>query len=202
MEPLYPWHKLATDVAEAYVLSDDRQLQIATELSLAIQTEGVRCWQENGNPIRGAIPFDQIRRRAPHLTVSEGNAWLKSKGYLQEWKPVASVAPPVEAGPDYSILATRQDLIDAYRAFTGMNMTWFENVTHSPKLRKARKVVGKGKKGGSIEPLFCPYLVMDWLIDKKRRPGRPISSDKAWEILEKRFPKVYNIYSLGDTRTN
>jgi len=202
MEHLYPWHKLHTDVALAYALSEESQLQIATELNLAIQMAAVQCWQENGDPIRGGVPFDQIRRRAPHLNVAEGNAWLKRNGYLQEWKPVATVAPPVEAGPDYSILATRQDLIDAYRAFTGKDMAWYKNVTHSPKLQKARKVVGKGKKGGSIEPLFCPYLVMDWLIDKKRRPGRPISSDKAWEILENRFPKVYNIYSAGDTRTN
>lgn len=202
MENLYAWHRLPSDVALAYELGKDSELKMATELSLAIQTGTVQCWQENGDPIRGAVPFDQIRRRAPHLTVTQGNAWLKSIGYLQEWEPVAYVAPPVEAGPDYSTLATRQELIDAYRAFTGMDMGWFKNVTDSPKLQKARKVVGEGKKGRSIEPLFCPYLVMDWLIDKKRRKGRPITSDKAWEILEKRFPKVYNIYSAGDSRTD
>lgn len=202
MESLYAWHRLASDVALEYELEKDSELKMATELNLAIQTGAVQCWQENGDPIRGAVPFDQIRRRAPHLTVVEGNAWLTRNGYLQEWKPVASVAPPVEAGPDYTILATRQELIDAYRAFTGMDMGWFKNVTDSPKLQKARKVLGVGIKGRSIEPLFCPYLVMDWLIDKKRRKGRPITSDKAWEILEKRFPKVYNIYSAGDSRTD
>ena len=202
MEHLYPWHKLATDVALAYALTADRELQIATELSLAIQTEGVQCWKENGDPIRGAVPLKNLLSLIPHLTVAEGNAWLKRKGYLQEWKPAAFVAPPVAAGPDYSILATRQDLIDAYRAFTGMDITWFDNLTHSPRLQKARKVLGQGIKGRSIEPYFCPYLVMDWLIDRKRKKGRPISSDKAWEILEKRFTKVFNIYSLGDTRTD
>jgi hypothetical protein len=202
MESLYAWQRLASDVALAYELEEDSELKMSTELSLAIQTGAVRCWQENGDPIRGAVPLGQIRRRAPHLTVAEGNAWLTRNGFLQEWKPVASVAPPVEASPDYSILATRQELIDAYRTFTGMDMTWFTNVTHSPKLQKARKVLGAGIKGRSVEPLFCPYEVMEWLIDKKRRKGRPIHSDKAWEILEKRFFKVYNIYSLGDTRTN
>ena len=202
MESLYAWHRLPSDVALAYELEKDSELKMATELSLAIQTGTVQCWHENGDPIRGAVPFDQIRRRVPHLTVAEGNAWLKRNGYLQEWKPVATVAPPSEAGPDYSILVTRQDLIDAYRAFTGMDMAWFKNVTHSPKLNKARKVLGVGLKGRSVEPLFCPYLVMIWLIDKKRKKGRPITSDKAWEILENRFPKVYNIYSVGDTRAN
>ena len=202
MDRVYPWHQLAKDIAIADALTEGSELQIATELSQAIQKGTVQCWKENGEPIRGAVPLDQIRRRAPHLTVAEGNAWLKRNGYLQEWKPVASVAPPVEAGPDYSILATRQDLIDAYRAFTGMDMAWFNNLKDSPKLLKARKVLGKAIKGRSIEPLFCPYEVMECLIDKKRKRGRPISSDRAWEILEKRFPKVYNIYSLGDTRTN
>lgn len=202
MEHLYPWHKLASDLAIAYALTEDSQLQIATELNKAIQTGTVQCWKENGDPIRGAVPFDQIRRRAPHLTIAEGNAWLKRNGYLQEWKPAASVAPPSAAGPDYTILATRQDLIDAYGAFTGMDMGWFENVKDSPKLQKARKVLGKGIKGRSIEPLFCPYEVMVWLIGKKRKKSRPISSDKAWEILYKRFPKVYNIYSSCDTRTD
>jgi hypothetical protein len=200
MESLYPWHQLATDIALAYELEKDSELKMATELSQAIQTGALQCWQENGDPIRGAVLFEQIRRRAPHLTVAEGNAWLKRNGYLQEWQPAASIAPPEEAGPDYSILATRQELIDAYRAFTGMDMRWFDNVTDSPKLQKARKVRGEGKKGRSIEPLFCPYLVMGWLIDKKRRKGRPITSDKAWEILEKHFSKVYNIYSAGETR--
>lgn len=202
MENLYAWHRLASDVALTYDLEKDSELKMATELNLAIQTGVVQCWQENGDPIRGAVPFDQIRRRSPHLTVEEGNAWLKRNGYLQKWKPMASVAAPVEAGPDYSILATRQDLIDAYRAFTGMDMTWFDNLKDSPKLQKARKVLGKAIKGRTIEPLFCPYEVMVWLIDKKRRKGKSISSDKAWEILEKRFPKVYNIYSPGDTRTD
>lgn len=97
MESLYAWHQLASDVALACELEEDSELKMATELSLAIQTGAVQCWQENGDPIRGAIPFDQIRRRAPHLTVAEGNAWLKSNGYLQEWKPVASVGSPVPA---------------------------------------------------------------------------------------------------------
>jgi len=202
MELLYPWHMLASDLALAFALTEESQLQIATELSKAIQTGTVQCWRENGDPIRGAVPFDQIMQRAPHLTVPEGNAWLKRNGYLQEWKPTAFVAPSVAAGPDYTILVTRQELIDAYKAFTGMNMAWFDNLKDSPKLQNARKVQGKGIKGRSIEPLFCPYEVMKWLIDKKRRKGRPITSDKAWEILEKQFPKVYNIYSLGDTRTN
>ena len=202
MDRVYPWHQLAKDIAIADALTEGSELQIATELSQAIQKGKVQCWQENGEPIRGAVPLDQIRRRAPHLTVAEGNAWLKRKDYLQEWKPTGSVAPPVAAGADYSILATRQELIDAYKIFTGMDKTWFANVSDSPKLLAARKLSGQGGRGRNIEPFFCPYKVMLWLIDKKRKKGRRISSDKAWEILEKHFPNVFNIYSIGDSRTN
>ena len=97
MEHLYPWHKLASDLALGYALTEDSQLQIATELSKSIQKGTVQCWKENGDPIRGAVPVDQIRRRAPHLTVAEGNAWLMRNEYLQKWVPVQSVGSPAPA---------------------------------------------------------------------------------------------------------
>ena len=202
MGRVYPWHQLASDIAIADALTEDSELQMATELSQAIQTGTVQCWKENGDPIRGAILLENFRRQVPHLTVLEGNAWLKRNSYIQEWEPVESVVPLAAAGPDHSILATRKELIDAYGKFTGMEMSWFANLTDSPKLLAARKVRGRGKRRQSIEPLFCPHEVMVWLIDKKRRKGRCISSDKAWEIWEKHFPNVFNIYLVGDSRTH
>jgi len=116
MEHLYPWHKLASDLALAYALTEDNQLQIATELNKAIQTSNVQCWQENGDPIRGAVPFDQIRRRAPHLTVAEGNAWLKRNGYLQEWVPLQSVVSPA--------LALGSPSLDSLNRIQAERKTW------------------------------------------------------------------------------
>lgn len=87
MEPLYAWHQLAADVALAYGLSDKSELEMATQLNRAIQTGKIRCWQANGEPIRGAITLEKMRNPVPLLTVSEGNAWLKIEGYLQEWAP-------------------------------------------------------------------------------------------------------------------
>ena len=202
MDRVYTWYQLAKDVAISNDLQADSELQMATELNRAIQTGNVQCWKENGDPIRSAIPLENQRRQVPHLTVFEGNAWLKRNGYLHEWEPAESVVPLAAVNPDYSILATRQELIGAYGSFTGMDMTWFDNVTDSPKLLAARKVRGRGKKGQAIVPLFCPYEVMVWLIDKNRRKGRRIYSGKAWEILEKYFPNVFNIYSAGDSRTD
>lgn len=87
MEPLYAWHQLAADVAHAYGLPDNSELEMATQLSRAIQTGTVNCWKVNGEPIRGAVALENIRKSVPHLTVAEGNAWLKRAGYLQEWSP-------------------------------------------------------------------------------------------------------------------
>lgn len=87
MEPLYPWHQLATDVALTNKLSDIRELEMATKLSQAIQTGEVSCWHVDGTPIRGAVALENIRNITPHLTIAEGNAWLKRAGYLQDWTP-------------------------------------------------------------------------------------------------------------------
>ena len=86
-EPLFAWHQLATDVAHAYGLSDSRAIEMATQLSRAIQTGTVKCWEINGDPIRGAVALENIRNPVPHLTVTEGNAWLEREGYLQKWVP-------------------------------------------------------------------------------------------------------------------
>lgn len=91
MEPLYAWHQLATDIANAYELDEDRELEMATQLSLAIQTGKVQCWKANGDPIRGAIALKNFRNPLPHLTATEGNAWLKSNSYLEKWAPTETL---------------------------------------------------------------------------------------------------------------
>lgn len=202
MDAIYPWHLLATQIAAAYGMSEDSELQMATELNEAIQTGLVQCWSENGDPIRGPIPLEDQRRWVPHLTIAEGNAWLERQKYLQKWEPVVAVMPTTSTSPDFSVLATRQQLIDAFGGFTGMNDSWFKNLKDSPKLKGARKVVGQGARGQTTEPLFCPYQVMLWLVDPKRRKGRGLSSNKGWQLLESHFPKAYNQFSVGDTRTD
>lgn len=101
---------------------------------------------------------------------------------------------------DLSLLATRAELIEAFGRFTGMESSWFKNIKDSPELLNARKVVGQGGRGQIREPLFCPFEVMKWVANQKRRKGRPVSENKAWELLEKNFYKVYCAYSVGDPR--
>jgi len=106
-------------------------------------------------------------------------------------------APVVTDEIDFTMVATRKDLIDAFGKFTEMNMTWFDNLTDTPKLKAARKFTGQGGRH-SAEPLFCPYEVMQWLADPKRKKGKPLSETTAWRLLKGNFGKVYNQYSIGD----
>lgn len=101
---------------------------------------------------------------------------------------------------DDSALATREQLIAAFGAFTGMDAAWFDNLKDTPALLKARRVKGRGQRH-SIEPLFCPMTVMLWLASKKRKKGRLFQSEgKPWELLERHFPAVYAKNSHGDPR--
>ena len=72
-----------------------------------------------------------------------------------------------------------------------MDATWFDNVKDTPKLRAARKDDGQGGRGHIKEPLFCPYEVMHWQIDPKKRKGRHMSSSTGWRMLKTHFSKVY-----------
>lgn len=134
--------------------------------------------------------------------------WAQRYAKLSELrKPAESTPAPVVADSvnnapacDLSTLATREQLIEAFGRFTGMDASWFKNITDTPALLAARKVAGQGGRGHITEPLFCPFTVMQWLADSKRRKGRKLSAEKAWELLEKNFPKVYDTRSVADPR--
>ena len=81
-----------------------------------------------------------------------------------------------------------------------MDASWFRNIKDTPALLAARKVTGQGGRSHIAEPWFCPFEVMQWLADSKRRKGRKLSTEKAWELLEKNFPKVHSAQSVSDPR--
>ena len=126
----------------------------------------------------------------------------------QQAAPQAAVSAPVTDSAsnapacDLSILATREQLIEAFGRFTGMDASWFKNIKDTPALLAARKVTGQGGRGHIAEPWFCPFEVMQWLADSKRRKGRKLSTEKAWELLEKNFPKVHSAHSVADPRAS
>lgn len=116
---------------------------------------------------------------------------------------LAAGTPPQAAAPeriDFAMLATREQLIAAFGPFTGMNADWFNNIRDKPALRAARRITGQGGRGHLAEPYFCPFAVMQWLVDSKRKTGRSLSERKGWELLERHFPMVYASLSIGDPR--
>jgi hypothetical protein len=143
-------------------------------------------------------------------TVSDINAWLEVDGSPYRLPAPSAGAHPVFRGAgavlphhsdlDLSLLATRQQLIAAFGAFTGMDQGWFKNLTDTPGLLSARKIKGSGGRGHLQEPLFCPFDVMRWLVSDTRKKGRKLGEDKAWELLEKHFPKAYGAHSAADSR--
>ncbi len=138
--------------------------------------------------------------------VKAGEIYFKAKQTAQEPQaaPPAPVADSASNAPacDFSVLATREQLIEAFGRFTGMDASWFKNITDTPALLAARKVTGQGGRGHIAEPWFCPFEVMQWLADSKRRKGRKLSTEKAWELLEKNFPKIHSAHSVADTRAS
>lgn len=130
--------------------------------------------------------------------------WLVAFGLRSEYEFSQGAKPPAGAAAteiDRTKLATRGALINAFGSLTGMDESWFDNLKDAPKLMAARKVTGQGGRGHITEPWFCPYEVMLWLSDSKRKKGRKLTASKAWGLLEKHFPNVYNARSIGDPRT-
>lgn len=101
-----------------------------------------------------------------------------------------------EARPDLSMLATPEQLIQAFGRFTGMDNSWFKNLKDYPELEKARKLKGQGGRGHIEPPFFCPYEVMQWLMTKPRKNSRRcafLTEDKPWQLLKSYFPRVYDM---------
>jgi len=150
--------------------------------------------------------------RGDQYTVTHDGWWIDESGIIDPTRQALaglpapdgvadeSVPVPNSKAPDLTKLATREQLIAAFGSFTGMNMGWFNNQKDTPTLFAACKVTGQGGRGRIAEPLFCPYAVMLWLIDPKRRKGGKLGAEKAWQLLEDHFPVVYAVHSVGDPR--
>jgi len=141
MEPLYPWYQLAADIALTYKLTEDRELAMATEVNRAIQTKKIQCWSVNGDPIRGAVPLQNLRNPIPHLTVTEGNAWLKGNGYLQEWAPAEK--KHTQNGTAIRWIESEMERLYAYRqTHTELQTAAYFGVSGP----RVREILGKLKK--------------------------------------------------------
>ncbi len=99
----------------------------------------------------------------------------------------------------YEILASRTELIEAFHYY-GVEMKIFKCLKDRPGLYAAYRIKGKGQKGKVTEPMFCPFEVMNWLVNKGIKGQRRLEGFMGWHILETKFPNVYAEKSIGDPR--
>jgi hypothetical protein len=128
------------------------------------------------------------------VLVSDIDAWLAAQGVGYRFPRLATdgdATPDTASSIDFALLASPEQLIKAFGAFTGMDKSWFSNITDKPKLLKARKHEGVGGKNYA-PPWFCPFEVMLWLVDKKRKVGRPMTREAGWRMLRQHWPNVYD----------
>lgn len=172
-QKLRMWDEVACPTATDLKLQEDAQAEIRAKLN----TLDVRLKSGSGSQLpSGPAPTSDGAQPAP--------------------QPVPVVQPEAI---DFGMLATPEQLINTFGNHTGMCKAWFSNLTDTPRLLIARKVAGTGGKHHT-PPLFCPFEVMQWLIDEKRKKGRKVSPEKAWQLLQSNFEKVYNTRSAGDPR--
>jgi len=127
---------------------------------------------------------------------------LDSKGFDPEAPLPRAASAATVTTQDTLLLATPNQLTSAFKSYTGMDANWFSQLKDTPALFAARKVRGQGGRGHIAEPLFCPYEVLQWLINPNRRKGRKLSPEKGWQLFESHFPRAYNAFSMGDPRTD
>lgn len=129
------------------------------------------------------------------------DAWLVAVDsrhrFPQATRPQAATPVPV-GGLDYSLLATPDELLDAFGKW-GMDIAWFDDLNSRKWLFDARRKKGQGQKGQVLKPLFCPFAVMNGLIGKVRKNKR-LQPDTAWRTLEHKFPRVYSTFESHDPR--
>jgi hypothetical protein len=136
-------------------------------------------------------------------TLANWLTWAKRKGYdvAHLESMAAPVLPDGASGGvelDYSLLATREQLLDAFGKW-GLKPAWFNDLHGHQWLLDARRIKGQGQRGHGIDPMFCPFAVMSGLIESVRKKTR-LKPDTAWRVLAHKFPKVYAKHEGCDPR--
>lgn len=133
-----------------------------------------------------------------------GQALERAAEILNGAKPAPEQASPAPVAPsasdaletEWHLLATAEQLCAAFGAFTGMNKDWFGKLGDKPVLKAARFQPGEGGRN-KREPLFYVYPVLQWLIDERRKTGKPMQEATGWRMLKQHFPRVYEAYELS-----
>ena len=157
----------------------------------------------------GAVTDCRTGRAAGHLRFEKAEVirhlaeWAHAEAAalpLAELFVSASVAPTTADVVELnrSLLATPTELLDAFKQW-GMKATWFKDLNSRKWLLNARRQKGQGQRGHVVEPLFCPFVVMNGFIGKVRKTNRR-QPDNAWRTLEHKFPDAHAAFEQFDPR--
>jgi len=188
----YPYTKAAREIADHEGESEGLRRHWTEKMLRAILDGELPSYDHNGRLL--GVGSTKTATVLHIVAKDDVKAWLKQANDKTEWTPIQASSGSLSTTSDLTVLATRKQLIDAFGQWTGLRKGWFHNLKDRPALKKARKVKGIGGKNWT-EPMFCPYEVMDWLCNGRRRSGRKLREEKGWEILERVFPKVYDARS-------
>lgn len=183
-------------VGSDFVYAIAKSKQLTQELQYAVRNHRLTILDGGRErPYRAEQDARSLEYGYIRVNARSVNAWLAS----EKLPELETVRP---AALDLSMLASRDQLIVAFGASTGMDKSWFDNLTDTPALHNARKHQGQGARGQARQPLFCPYEVMLWLISPTRKKGkeRPLSPNEGWRLLKTHFKKVYGQYEVADPR--
>lgn len=199
---VYMYQQAAREIADGEGWDDSKLAAFESEMANAVNDGSLPIRSRKTGMVISPDSLDALAL----VTVDDVNEWLESKRVPYRWKlkTQPQAAPVLTAGAlggvetDYSLLATPAALLDAFRQW-GMKPAWFADLNSRKWLLDARKEKGQGQRGHVLEPLFCPYLVMDGLLNKVRKVNR-LKPDAAWRTLEHKFPKVYTAFESHDPR--
>jgi hypothetical protein len=161
----------------------------------SVTIDGLFTFQAPEWPLKGALASEPVIRSCELARL------LAAPTTGQP--PSAAGIPSLQGGAsglDRSLLATPKRLINAFGKVTGMDESWFRALKDTPALLAARKVKGRGQRNPQ-PPLFCPFEVMTYLLDPKRKKGSQFHNrGTAWRFLEDHFPIVYAAHAGDDPR--
>lgn len=99
-----------------------------------------------------------------------------------------------KAGVNPDLLATPQELVQAFGRFAGFDRSWFKDLSSKSKSFQASRK-RKGTQGrNAIQPLFCPYEFMKALLEHRVQSRRRMSELTAWKALRRHFSDVYELH--------
>lgn len=180
----------------------DFDWKIGADLLNAVRSGELRVRQSfTKMPLSPGAPGSAVLSSV--VSVDDLRRYLSGHGYAVA---VESIAPDPKSVPthadaiDLGELATSDELIKAFGVFTGMEASWFKKLSDKPVLLAARKRQGCGQRAKTVKALFCPFEVMQWLINPKRKVGDPISMETGWRRFEDFFPRSYQRFEALDPR--